>query len=168
MPEDILLKSSEGVPEDFHACFSAKSKVYRYYFTWGEGEHPLLSKRVWQLYARPDLDKMKKAAGYFTGTHDFEAFRNMDPASKKKTTERTIYSSDVDVINVLGKEFFVYEVCGNGFLYNMVRIIAGTVAECGMGKIDPEDIPKIIESRDRKKAGITAPPYGLYLYKVNY
>ena len=105
---------------------------------------------------------MKKAAKYFEGEHDFKGFKASGTSSKSSV--RTIYKAEViqdgDRINI--------ELTGNGFLYNMVRIIAGTLVDVGLGKINAEDIPKIIESKDRKNAGKTLPPHGLYLVEVRY
>ena len=105
---------------------------------------------------------MQKAAKYFEGEHDFKGFKASGTSSKSSV--RTIYKAEVisngDRINI--------ELTGNGFLYNMVRIIAGTLVDVGLGKINSEEIPEIIESKDRKNAGKTLPPHGLYLVEVTY
>ena len=105
---------------------------------------------------------MKKASKYFEGEHDFSAFKASGTSSKSSV--RTIYSADVKKEN----ERIIIELTGNGFLYNMVRIISGTLVEVGLGKIRPEEIKDIIDSKNRQMAGKTLPPYGLYLVEVNY
>ena len=106
--------------------------------------------------------KCGKASKYFEGEHDFKAFKASGTSSKSSV--RTIYSAKV----ILEGERIIIELEGNGFLYNMVRIIAGTLVDVGLGKIAPEEIPEIINSMDRKKAGKTLRPHGLYLVKVEY
>ena len=109
-----------------------------------------------------DVDSIRKAAKYFEGEHDFKGFKAT--GGNNKNTIRTIYNVNVEKQG----ERIVLEFTGNGFLYNMVRIISGTLLEVGLGKIKPEEIPNIIESKDRTKAGKTLPPYALYLVKVEY
>ncbi|MBS7359174.1 MAG: tRNA pseudouridine(38-40) synthase TruA, partial [Oscillospiraceae bacterium] len=109
-----------------------------------------------------DAELMNNASKAFIGTYDFSAFCAAD--AQVKTKVRTIYDAEVFRDGDLVK----FRVCGNGFLYNMVRIMAGTLLNVSMGKINAEDIPLIIESKDRKRAGITAEPCGLYLNKVYY
>ena len=109
-----------------------------------------------------NLENMKKASKYFEGEHDFSAFKASGTSSKSSV--RTIYSADVKKEN----ERIIIELTGNGFLYNMVRIISGTLVEVGLGKIRPEEIKDIIDSKNRQMAGKTLPPYGLYLVEVNY
>lgn len=105
---------------------------------------------------------MNKAIKYFIGEHDFKAFKASGTSSKSSV--RTIYKAEV-IAN--GDKIYI-ELTGNGFLYNMVRIISGTLLEVGIGKIKPEEIPEIIESKDRERAGKTLPPQGLYLVHVEY
>ena len=106
---------------------------------------------------------MKNAVKYFEGEHDFKAFKASGTSSKSSV--RKIYKAEV--IEMPNERIYI-ELTGNGFLYNMVRIISGTLVEVGIGKIKPEEIQKIIESKDREKAGKTLPPQGLYLVKVEY
>ena len=109
-----------------------------------------------------DIKAMQKGAKYFEGEHDFKAFKSSGTSSKSSV--RTIYKADVTK-----QEDRIYiELTGNGFLYNMVRIISGTLLEVGLGKIKPEEIPEIIKSQNRERAGKTLPPQGLYLVKVKY
>lgn len=105
---------------------------------------------------------MKKAIKYFEGEHDFKGFKASGTSSKSSV--RTIYKTNIEKQN----ERIIIELTGNGFLYNMVRIIVGTLVDVGLGKIKPEEIPQIIASKDRSKAGKTLPPYALYLVKVEY
>lgn len=109
-----------------------------------------------------DIEAMQKALSYFEGEHDFKAFKASGTSSKSSV--RKIYQAS------LKKEGdrIIIELTGNGFLYNMVRIIVGTLVEVGLGKVKPEEIPTIIESKDRARAGKTLPPYALYLVKVEY
>ena len=109
-----------------------------------------------------DYEKMNKALKYFIGEHDFKGFKASGTSSKSSI--RTIFNGEVKKEG----ERIIIEITGNGFMYNMVRIIAGTLVDVGIGKIKPEEIPDIIESKDRKKAGKTLPPQGLYLLKVEY
>ena len=113
-------------------------------------------------YFKLDVDKMRQAAAYLVGEHDFASF--CSASSSARSTVRTIYSLTVEKE---GDEI-VIQVCGSGFLYNMVRIIAGTLVDVGLGKIKPEQISSIIESKDRTKAGKTLPPHGLFLVSVEY
>ena len=109
-----------------------------------------------------DIQKMKQAIKYFEGEHDFKAFKASGTSSKSSV--RTIYSANIKKEG----ERIIIELTGNGFLYNMVRIISGTLVDIGLGKIKPEELPNIIESKDRTKAGKTLPPQGLFLVEVKY
>ncbi|MBQ3226217.1 MAG: tRNA pseudouridine(38-40) synthase TruA [Clostridia bacterium] len=162
LPETIRLKSIEPCSEEFHARYDAKSKTYVYQID-NSGYCDVFTKRYMWNYRYPlDYEKMKQAAGHFVGEHDFSAF--MSQGGTAKTFVREIYSNDFEI---LGDKLRM-TITGNGFLYNMVRIIAGTLVSVGRGDIHPEDIPDIIASKERKKAGITAPPEGLILYRVTY
>ncbi len=163
LPEDIRITESCQVPEDFHARFSVKSKTYQYRFYASPFTSPLLANRAWHITREPDLIAMQQAAEYLKGTHDFTSF--MAAGGYPTTTVRTVFDTEV------GRDsygIYSFSVRGDGFLYNMVRIMAGTLVYAGLGKIAPGDIPEIIEARDRKRAGITAPAQGLYLAQVYY
>ncbi len=162
LPRDISIISSKAVPDDFHARFSAKGKRYEYLILNRECRSPFYENRAYFYRKEIDLDRMQKAAAYFCGTHDFSGF--MSTGSSVNDYIRTIYESEVekhgDLIRV--------SLYGNGFLYNMVRIMCGTLLYAGTGKIEPESISRIIESRDRNEGGPTLPPSGLYLAAVVY
>ena len=162
LPDDVVIRSSEEVPMSFHARYSAIGKRYRYVIYNSRQRSALHRNRAYFVPYPLDFHSMEKAAGYFVGTHDFSAFRASD--SSIKTSVRTITGTWLKKEN----EIITFEIAGNGFLYNMVRIIAGTLVEVGIGKISADDIPHIIESRDRRIAGRTAPPHGLYLMEVYY
>lgn len=162
LPHDILIKSSEEVSMDFHSRYWAKGKKYRYIIYSSRFPSPLLFKRAYHVSHKLDTDNMKKAALYFVGTHDFSAFKAT--GSSVKTSVRTI--TGVELFEEGGK--IVFEIEGNGFLYNMVRIIAGTLVDVGMGRIGESEIPQIIKNCDRKRAGRTAPAEGLYLMEIYY
>ncbi len=151
--------------EDFNARFSSTGKRYIYKIWNSNIENPFTSKYSWFVPYKLDIDKMKAAAKHFEGTYDFSAF--MAAGGSQKTTVRTITKCVVRESSEW-KEQIEIEVEANAFLYNMVRIISGTLAEVGMGRISAEDIRSIIESCDRRRAGMTAPPEGLFLKKVLY
>lgn len=162
LPEDIVCLFAEDVYADFNARYAAKKKCYTYYIQNSTFPSAFNRNRAWHYPYKLDLDEMKKAAAAFLGEHDFLGFAAS--GFTVKTTVRTIYSLDIEKQGDLIK----IQVCGNGFLYNMVRIIAGTLAFVGCGKLKAEDMEDIIASCDRKRAGITAPPEGLFLTEVFY
>jgi pseudouridylate synthase I len=162
LPKDIAVMEAEAVPEGFHARYSAKGKEYRYRVLLTPVRNPLLRHYAYHFPYPVDVGRMKEAAGYLLGTHDFTSFSASGSSVRNKI--RTIYRFE---ILQEGKELW-FVVSGNGFLYNMVRIMVGTLLEIGTGKREPEDIPKILSVKDRKSAGKTAPGHGLYLYQVFY
>lgn len=162
LPSDIAVKNAQEVTEDFDARFSAKTKTYYYYFYVAEVRSPIKDRFALQVpYA--DTMAMNKACKYLVGTHNFKSFvaRN----SGKTNFERTIYSASVEQVQ---EDLFVFKICGNGFLYNMVRIIMGTLISVGQNKLRPDDVQSIIQACDRTKAGKTVPPVGLMLKSVEY
>jgi len=162
LPKDIVILSSEEVQEDFHARYSSIGKKYCYTIL-NRIQPPALNRNYVYHYKRMlDIDKMQQASKYFIGTHDFTAFKNT--GSSVKTSVRTITQSEV----VKCGDIVKYYVAGDGFLYNMVRIMVGTLLEVGSGKILPEDITKILSSKDRTKAGKSVPAAGLCLEEVYY
>lgn len=167
LPSDIRVKKAEDVPEDFHSRYNAKKKEYRFYVYTGKSENPFYCGRAMFVKNKLDFDKMKLAAGYFTGRHDFKSF--MAQGSSVCDTVREIYESDVRIVKDDGEEcIYEFRFCGNGFLYNMVRIMVGTLIEAGEGRKSPQDIPKVISAANRDEAGRTAKPCGLYLFNVEY
>ena len=162
LPRDIVCKAAEFEDEEFDSNRSAVSKRYIYRIYNSDIPDAFAGRYSWQYKYKLDDEKMRKAAKAFIGEHDFIGFASS--GFTVKTTVRTIYSLDVkregDMITI--------DVCGNGFLYNMVRIIAGTLVFVGIGKINPEDMPEIINSKCRERAGVTAPAHGLCLKEVYY
>ena len=162
LPDDVVIRRSEEVPTDFHARFSTTGKKYRYLIYNSTFPSALQRHRAYHVFYHLDEDAMAKAAAHFIGTHDFVAFSTT--GGSVKTTVRTIMQATVE----RNGELIEFCVTGNGFLYNMVRIIAGTLVEVGIGRIRPDSIPDIITGQNRKKAGRTAPAQGLYLVEVYY
>lgn len=163
LPGSIHISNVEEVPATFHARFDAKGKTYRYVIRNTQDRN--VFDRNYCLYVGPALDvqAMKAAARQFVGTHDFKSCQ-ASGGPEKLSTVRTI--SDMQI--TMDGDKITIEVTGDGFLYNMVRIIAGTLVEVGLGRIRPDQIEEILLSKDRAKAGYTAPPQGLYLVQVYY
>ena len=162
LPFDIVIVESEEVDKDFHSRCDAKAKEYSYLIYNSTTRSPLYRNYSYHVFYVLDDNKMRQGANYLLGTHDFLAFTGSK--NNLEDTCRTINS-----INLKRKgDFIKLNIRGNGFLYNMVRIIAGTLVDIGRGRIQPEDIPNIIKSKDRKCAGPTAAAQGLYLEKVYY
>ena len=162
LPEDIRVQQSEEVSGDFHPRYCDSTKTYEYKILNRKIPNPL--KRYYTHFTYRDLDlvKMQEAATYIVGEHDFASF--CSAGSQVESTVRTIYSLDVSKTD----DEITIRICGNGFLYNMVRIIAGTLMEVGMGTIEPAQVKSIIEAKDRQAAGPTAPARGLMLVKIEY
>lgn len=162
LPDSISVLSCKEVPEEFHPRYHAVAKEYIYRMYDGFAPDPF--KKGLAVHERKGLDaeKMNRAAQCFVGTHDFKGF--MSTGSKIEDTVRTIYFSEV---RREGNDV-TFRVAGDGFLYNMVRIMAGTLLFVSMGRIKEEDLPAIIENGDRAAAGKTMPAHGLYLNKVYY
>lgn len=162
LPEDIAVVSSEEVPESWHPRYQTSVKTYEYRILNREMPDPLRRKYTWHVSFPLDIDKMREAAEYLKGEHDFRSFCSIHTGAK--TTVRTVYALDIEKT---GDEI-VIRISGNGFLYNMVRIIAGTLTEAGRGFRTPDSVKKILEAEEREKAGITAPPQGLVLDSIRY
>lgn len=162
LPEDIRVQSSEEVAADFHPRHCASRKTYEYRIL--SREFPLPTRRLYAhfTYVPLDVDKMKQAAAFLIGEHDFKSF--CSASAVVESTVRTIYDLTVEK----EEDEIRIRVCGNGFLYNMVRIIAGTLIEVGRGNMEPENMKEILALRDRKAAGPTAPACGLTLIKYEY
>lgn len=162
LPDDITVKKAFEAEDDFHGRFSVRRKTYVYRILNTEFPDPFKSKYTWHYKYPLDIEKMKEAAAYIVGEKDFICF--MASGGQVKTTVRNVDELKVEKD---GDEI-VITISSNGFLYNMVRIITGTLVYVGCGKLKPVDIIEIINSKDRRKAGITAPPNGLYLKNVEY
>lgn len=162
LPKEISVYSCQEVDYEFNARFDCRKKEYKYIIENTQVSSPFMYKRAMHYKYKVDVELLNKAAQCFVGTHDFSAFCAADAQVNSKV--RTIYSASV----IQDGSFIKFRVCGNGFLYNMVRIMAGTLLYVANGKIKVEDIPAIIESGDRTRAGVTAIPDGLYLNKVYY
>ena len=160
LPEDIKVVDSCEVAEDFHPRHVSSKKTYEYKIY--NAKFPDPTKRLYShfTYTPLNVEKMQEAATYLIGEHDFKSF--CAPAAVVETTVRTLYKAEV----IQDEEYIRIRVQGNGFLYNMVRIIVGTLMEVGSGKRQPEDIKTILEAKDRNAAGPTAPARGLML--INY
>ena len=162
LPNDIVCFEAEDTDENFHSNSSAVKKRYVYKILNREFPDVVMNRYSWHYKYPLDIEKMRIAAKAFIGEHDFIGFASS--GFSVKTTVREIYSLDVDK----NGDIITIDVVGNGFLYNMVRIIAGTLVFVGGGKINPNDMTDIINSKDRERAGITAPPQGLCLKEVYY
>jgi len=162
LPEDIRIQKSEEVAPDWHPrrCKSRKTYEYRFY----RGEFPMPVKRLYSFFTYAELDvvQMREAAAFLEGEHDFRSF--CQTGTQAVNTVRTIYDLQVEE---QGPEL-VIRICGSGFLYNMVRIIAGTLLEVGQGRRVPESMTDILAAKDRSAAGPTAAPQGLTLIKYEF
>ena len=159
---DAVILSIEEVPMDFHARFDCKSKTYRYVIN--NGAKDIFRRNYCYWVPKPlDTESMRKGAAFLTGTHDFAAFQSSG-GNERETTVRTIRDITVEKDG----EDIIIEVTGDGFLYNMVRIIVGTLTEMGLGKKDPDEMKEILSSLDRSRAGHTAPAEGLYLKEIYF
>ncbi len=162
LKKSIRIKKAEEVEDRFHSRYNCKQKTYRYIINNGEQGSAIYRNLEYYVPVKLNIEGMKKAIKYFEGEHDFKGFKASGTSSKSSV--RTIYKTNI----IEDGERIKIELTGNGFLYNMVRIISGTLVDVGLGKIKPEEITSIIESKDRTKAGKTLPPYALYLLKVEY
>ncbi len=162
LKKSIRVKSAEEVDERFHSRYNCKGKKYRYVINNAPIESALYRDLELHISQKLDIKKMKEAIKHFLGKHDFAAFKASGTSSKDSVRE--IYKAEI----IEDGERIKIELTGSGFLYNMVRIISGTLLDVGLGKLEVEEISKIIESKDRNNAGITLPPQGLYLVEVYY
>ncbi len=162
LKKSIRIKKAEEVSENFHSRYNCHKKKYRYIINNSSQGSAIYRGLEYHVSQKLNVEEMKKAIKFFEGEHDFKAFKSSGTSSKSSV--RTIYNAELKQ----NGERIIIELTGNGFLYNMVRIISGTLLEVGLGNIKAEDIPNIIESKDRKMAGKTLPPHGLYLVEVMY
>jgi tRNA pseudouridine38-40 synthase len=182
LPDDVIILESTAVDDEFHATYSTKQKRYRYVLRLGLVEDPFLRRYAWRINGPLDVAAMRTAAQALLGTHDFRCFETDWP--NKATSVRTIFDVQLqalarwpgwDVTPVAAAsgtdaagEFLVFEISGDGFLYNMVRAIVGTLVNVGRGKWPVDSLARIIAGQDRSLAGETAPAHGLYLVSVTY
>ena len=162
LPEDIVVQESKEVPSSFHPRHCNSRKTYEYKIL--NRDFPLPTYRLYAhfTYVPLDVTRMQQAADYLVGEHDFKSFCSVNTVAE--TTVRTLYSVKVSKES----DMITIRVTGSGFLYNMVRIIAGTLMEVGKGSMSPEQIPQILAALDRQKAGPTAPACGLTLYAYEF
>lgn len=162
LPDDIVIVRSEEVAADFHPRYQNCSKTYEYHII--NTRIPIPTQRLTNYFVSYPLDveKMREAASYLVGEHDFASFCNV-----RTDVENTIRTIECLNITKIGNQITI-RITGNGFLYNMVRIIVGTLIRVGRGYYKPEMVKTILEAKDRKKAGVTAPPHGLMLMEICY
>lgn len=162
LPDGIIILNSTEVDLSFHSRYDVKEKTYRYHISNGENPNLFRRRYVWHYPYHLNLEEMKKASRIFLGKHDFTSFSSAKIGINDR--DRTVYQSEVWVEN----DEIIYQVTGNGFLYNMVRIIVGTLVAVGSNRIKPEEIEGILGSKDRNNAGRTAPAKGLFLWDIKY
>jgi len=162
LPDDVSVRDCAIVDADFSARFSARERTYVYAILNQRSPSALLAKRAYHVWRELDLERMRDAARPLIGEHDFRSFCGVLPESG--VTVRTVRNIQLDRIGKLIR----VELSADGFLHHMVRTIVGTLVECGLGKREANDVPAILEARDRSAAGYNAPPHGLYLAGVRY
>ena len=162
LKQSIRVLKSEEVPLDFHSRYHCHQKTYAYIIDNSKQGTAIYRNITYHLAQPLNLEKMQEAANYLLGEHDFSSFKSSGTSSKNSV--RTIYKAQV----LKEQDRVIIMLTGNGFLYNMVRIIAGTLVEVGLGHISSEEIKNILEAKDRKKAGKTLPAKGLFLMSVDY
>ncbi|QJA08516.1 tRNA pseudouridine(38-40) synthase TruA [Romboutsia sp. CE17] len=162
LPEDIVIRNIEEVEDRFHSRYNVKSKVYLYRIDNNKYHNVFNRKYAHHVDKKLDLNLMREGSKYLLGEHDFTSFASSK--SKKKSNIREVYSIDIKENNNIIEIY----VEGNGFLYNMVRIITGALIDVGLKRKTPEDIKKMLELKNRAQASDTAPAKGLFLYKVKY
>lgn len=160
LPDDILVKSAEEVEASFHARYGAKRKEYRYIVR--QEDDPFRRHYAVTVTYSLDTERIRQAIRLLVGTHDFTSFS----VTKAEVVDRVRTIYEAEVLETNGE--LTFRFVGSGFLYNQVRIMVGTLIEVGRGKYEPTDIGRMLAAQDRRAAGITAPPHGLYLWNVNY
>jgi len=163
LPNDIVIRKLEEVDPSFHARFDVKAKKYLYQI-WNSQTNTAIHRHYcWYIRKELDIDQMRKASAYLTGTHDFKAF--CGTGSKVKDYIRTVQHIEIEKED---RGMILITITANGFLRHMVRNIVGTLVDAGKNKLSPEDVKTILDSQDRTKAGMTAPARGLFLVEVHY
>lgn len=162
LPPDVVVVESEEVSSEWHPRYQDSVKTYEYLILNREMADPLRRRDTWHVSFPLNMENMRRAASYLTGEHDFKSFSSVHTSAK--TTVRTVYQIEIarrnDIVSI--------RICGNGFLYNMVRIITGTLVETGRGFRTPESVKELLNQKNREHAGITAPPQGLKLLGIEY
>jgi len=162
LPRDIVVTDAEQIPLDFDIIKAVKTKLYRYSIYNGKKSPVLHIKHCWHIPSKLDISSMETAAKHLLGKNDFKSFAAA--ADKRKTTIRTLFRCDITCEN----QWLYFDVEGDGFLYNMVRNIVGTLVDVGQGRIKPDNIEKILKAKDRTAAGQLAPAQGLCLMWIKY
>lgn len=162
LKKSIVIKKAEEVDERFHSRYNCKQKTYMYIIDNSKFGTAIYRDLEYHMPIKLDVKKMKEAIKYFVGEYDFSAFKSSGTSSKSSV--RIIYNAEI----IEEGEKIKIILTGNGFLYNMVRIISGTLVDVGLGKIEPKNIIQILESKKRENAGKTLPAHGLYLMEVKY
>lgn len=162
LKQSIRIKKAEEVSENFHSRYHCHKKTYMYIIDNSEQGTAIYRNLTYHISQPLNIENMQKAVKYIIGEHDFSSFKSSGTSSKSSI--RIIYDAKV----LKEQERVIIIITGNGFLYNMVRIIAGTLVDVGLNNIEPEEMEKIIKSKDRQKAGKTLPPQGLFLKSVEY
>ncbi|UKL14164.1 tRNA pseudouridine(38-40) synthase TruA [Dissulfurimicrobium hydrothermale] len=170
LPDDIAVIAAEEIDDDFHALKDAVCKRYSYHIVSSPVRLPLWEGRAWVINQPIDADAVRQALAFLTGEHDFSAFKASGCSAK--TSIRRIFSVDFKQISIefppAGGIHYIFTIAASGFLRYMVRNIVGVLVMIGTGKIRPDEMKRIISSKDRSMAGPTAPPQGLYLEEVTY
>ena len=170
LPQDISIKEIGEADKDFHSRYSAKSKTYRYFILNNEIKSVFLNKYGWHIPYQLDVRLMRKEAKALLGRHDFKSFRAS--GSSAKTTVRTVKKLSIKTLSyklsTINHKLIIIDIQADGFLYNMVRNIVGTLVEIGRGRFPKESLKKILLAKNRKQAGPTAPAQGLFLLEVKY
>ncbi len=163
LPTDLQVIAASDAPDDFHSRFSSLGKTYVYRIQTGDTRWPLMARTAWHVRGELDVAAMQSAAAVMIGRHDFSAFRSAqcDADNPIRTVDELTVSTNADGIIEI-------KIRARAYLRNMVRIIAGTLVEVGKGKKDVQWVLELLESGDRTKGGMTAPPQGLFLMKVHY
>ena len=162
LPEDIVVQESREVPPDFHPRKCRSRKTYECRILNRRFPVPTLRRDTYFYYRPLDVERMRQAADYLVGVHDFKSFCSIH--TQVQETVREVYSCQVTKQD----EVITLRITGAGFLYNMVRIIAGTLIQVGIGELKPEEIPVILERKDREAAGPTAPAHGLTMVRIEF
>lgn len=162
LPPDIAVREAEYAPDDFHARFDAVAKTYQYIVYYSPLPDPIRRNTTWEIREKPDVAAMNAAAALLLGQHDFSSFKNS--GSQDTSPVRTMTKAQWEQ----NGDFYTFTITGDGFLYRMVRNLVGCLVKVGTGKWSMADFRRIMAAKNRKQAGMAAPPQGLYLMHVDY